>query len=285
MGIGQWLALSKFTVLDFGAPINAQSKWLIILATIAIGFAGYIINDYYDQEIDKINRPKRNLFEKGLFKKGGIVVYILLNLFGLFLGLFLSYKLLILNAVCVVLLFLYSKYFKGLAVVGNLVAALLQALVFMPCLFYLDFSSAVFPGIHLSTSSFLMAFLVLIMLFAFLTAWFREWVKDIEDKEGDAASSLKTAPLVFSPNFNRTALLIISVLLAFLVVGFTIALTLDDFYKGDSVLVYFYAFLIVPLSVRAIVMLKNAQEKADWSKLSSWLKMLMLAGVLSIGIL
>ncbi|MFY0672010.1 MAG: UbiA family prenyltransferase [Bacteroidia bacterium] len=279
MGLAQWLSLSAFTYY------NVQSKLQIIVATVVIGFAGYIINDYFDQEIDKINRPDKNLFLKKRFRKWGFLIYGVLNLFGLAIGFLLDYKLLILFVAVIFLLLLYSWLFKGKAIIGNFIAALIQAAVFVPCFFFIDHSSPITPGIHFSLNEFNIWFLTTITGFAFLTAFFREWVKDIEDKEGDKSQGLATAAIIFSVNANKMALKVIAGLLILLVAAFTVMLFNQEFYQEGGVLTYFYLFLILPLSIRSLMMVIKQKEHAEWSRLSQWLKMLMLAGVLSIGII
>jgi 4-hydroxybenzoate polyprenyltransferase len=277
MGLAQWLSLSVFTLYNF------HSKLLIIAATVLIGFAGYIINDYFDQEIDKINRPDKNLFLKANFKKWGLLIYCVLNLMGLAIGFLVNYELLILFGAIEVALMLYSWLLKGKAIIGNLVAALTQAAVFAPCLLNGEFM--VFHRYNWNPfESINPGFAIMITVFAFITAFFREWVKDIEDREGDKSQGLKTSAIIFSENANRLALKVIAVLLILLVSVFTILLFNKEFYSG-GVLIYFYLFLILPLSIRSLIMVVKLKEHEEWAKLSQWLKMLMLAGVLSIGIL
>jgi 4-hydroxybenzoate polyprenyltransferase len=281
MGLAQWLSLSAFT------SYNLQSKLLIITATVLIGFAGYIINDYFDKEIDKVNRPDKNLFLKPKFKKWGLLIYGVLNLIGLAFGFILDYKLLILFVAVEAALYLYSRLLKGKAIIGNLVAALIQAAVFAPCIIE---SSDYLATLKIENVEkfqelrFNSQFIVMITVFAFITAFFREWVKDIEDMEGDKSQGLKTSAITFSENANRLALKVIAVLLILLVSTFTILLFNKEFYSG-GVLTYFYLFLILPLSIRSLIMVVKLKEHEEWAKLSQWLKMLMLAGVLSIGIL
>lgn len=279
MGLAQWLSLSAFTLYNF------HSKLLIIAATVLIGFAGYIINDYIDQEIDKINRPDKNLFLKANFKKWGLLIYGVLNLMGLAIGFLINYELLTLFGAIEVALLLYSWLLKGKAVIGNFTAALIQAAVFFPCLITSsDVAFSIIPGWHTPIYTIEAIFLHVIILFAFLTAFFREWVKDIEDREGDESQGLKTSAIIFSENANRLALKAVAVLLILLVSAFTILLFNKEFFSG-GVLSYFYLFLILPLSLRSLIMVIKQKEHEEWAKLSQWLKMIMLAGVLSIGII
>jgi len=46
--------------------------FLLVLCTVFVAAAGYIINDYYDVKIDLINKPKRVVLGKVLHKYFGV---------------------------------------------------------------------------------------------------------------------------------------------------------------------------------------------------------------------
>src|SRR5215207_3875779 len=77
---------------------------LLILATVCIAAAGYIINDYFDLNIDQVNKPQKNVVDKIIHRRWAIVWHFVLNFVGIVLTVFavgLSYWYLILaNLVC-----------------------------------------------------------------------------------------------------------------------------------------------------------------------------------------
>lgn len=277
MALGQWLMLR---LLQLG---TTEQMLAIIISTAIVAFAGYIINDYFDFEIDAVNRPGRNLFLRKFFQQKGLAFYAVLNLLALVFAFSVNSYLLWLNFICAALLFVYSKWLKKAPFAGNLVVALMQAAVFLPVLIF-DENSLSISGSKEAVWSFNEVFYWFILFFAFLTGWLREWVKDIEDSEGDKLAEAKTAAIMLPLKSSRLILSVLSVIVIVGVAAFTFALLNKTFYHTGGVLNYYYLFLMLPISIRSLVMLLRAQEKNDWYKLSTWLKIVMLAGVMSIGI-
>lgn len=279
IGILQYLGSQLF----WDAP-GKDIVWVIV-ATVAIAYAGYIINDFYDQEIDKKNRPGKNLFEKSFYKKHGLKVYVLLNIVGIGIATIFSIRMLILHILCVALLYVYAAFFKGKPFIGNLLVAGMQAAVLLSLWFAVDsrgqsaerlLSNAGSEATHF--------FFSLMMGFSFLTGWIREWIKDMEDREGDGDAQLRTAALILSEKTNRYLIAFLCLALSIGIGAFTLSLHLNVWTGFRDVLNYYYLFLMFPICVRAFLMVLRAKERADWSKLSQWLKIIMLAGVLSLGI-
>jgi 4-hydroxybenzoate polyprenyltransferase and related prenyltransferases len=44
---------------------------LLILASVLIAAAGYIINDYFDLNIDQVNKPERTIIDKAIKRRWG----------------------------------------------------------------------------------------------------------------------------------------------------------------------------------------------------------------------
>lgn len=281
MGFGQWLAFRTF------AGVDPLVVWEVILGTCAVAFGGYIINDFYDQKIDEINRPGRSLFIRPFFKKYGLLVYALANVLGLGLGALVGPYILILNLVCTVFLFIYSAFFKRVAVVGNLLVAIMQALVFVPVLLVEDAQAmSIISDWPTAISSFKPLFLIGILSFAFLTGWIREWAKDMEDENGDGEQGAKTAAIIWSYSLNKKLLGLLCAALVLGVAGATACLYNAELAGelASGVLGYYFLFLLLPLSIRAFIKVLKAKEQSDWTKLSQWMKMIMLAGILAMGV-
>src|SRR5947209_4655249 len=101
---------------------------LLILGSVFIAAAGYIINDYFDLNIDKINKPEKNVVDRIIHRRWAIIWHLLLSFAGLILtafGVGLHYWYLVLaNLACIILLWLYSTSFKRQLLIGNLVISL-----------------------------------------------------------------------------------------------------------------------------------------------------------------
>ncbi|NQV38266.1 MAG: UbiA family prenyltransferase [Candidatus Marinimicrobia bacterium] len=139
------------------------------------------INDYYDYEIDKINRPDRPLSSGMLTKKTGLLIAISLFILGTLLAIQLNtIAMLIAILLAMPILIFYTIGLKNRPLIGNMAVALILGLVFI-------FAGAVFESI---------AIMIVPAVLAFLLTFLREVIKDVEDMEGDNKMGLRTFPIV-----------------------------------------------------------------------------------------
>ena len=115
----------RFSHLDFA---------LLVLSTVLIAAAGYVINDYFDTRTDRINRPERVVIDKGIKRRVAMALHILFNFIGIGLGFYLGYKagvykLGLIHAFSAGLLWFYSTDFKKQFLIGNIIVSLLTASV------------------------------------------------------------------------------------------------------------------------------------------------------------
>lgn len=143
--------------------------------------SGNIINDYYDIEADRINRPSRILPSEIVLPTTAVLFYLAFNVAALILSLLLSLELFVIAFITVTLLFLYSYGLKNIPLVGNAVIAFLTGLAFI-------FGSVIVGNI---LCGFIPA------LFAFMINFMRELVKDIEDIDGDKTAGFSTYPIKY----------------------------------------------------------------------------------------
>src|SRR5689334_19350354 len=64
---------------------NTKRLVLLILASVFIAAAGYIINDYFDLNIDRINKPGRIVIDKIINRRWAIIWHLLLSFLGVVL--------------------------------------------------------------------------------------------------------------------------------------------------------------------------------------------------------
>lgn len=254
---------------------------LLLAASVFIAAGGYIINDYFDLNIDQINKPKRIVIDKVIGRRWAIVWHLALSFAGVVVTAFavgLHYWYLILaNIFCVALLWLYSTSFKRQLLIGNLVISLLTAWTIL--VFFFAFSAP--HNAFNTTNQLSVKFFRLAMLysgFAFVISLIREAVKDMEDIKGDARYGCKTLPIVVG---IRTAKLYsaiwISVLLA--------TLAILQFYVlqfGWWPSVVYAVFLVIAPLCYALQKLRKAYRTKDFAALSSLTKWIMLTGILSM---
>lgn len=257
-----------------------QLIWLIV-ASVFIASAGYIINDYFDLNIDRINKPKKNVVDSVISRRWVILWHFLLSAAGILATAiavsFQKWYLIIANIVCVMLLWLYSTSFKRQLLIGNFVIAILTSWTVLILFFSKVSFQAAFGNTDLDTAKyFRVAFLY--GGFAFIITLIREAIKDVEDIEGDRRYGCKTLPIIAGITTTKvyTAVWIL-VLIAALVV---LQLYILQFQWWWAI-VYTSLFVILPLLYLFVVHYK-ARTSSDFARLSSITKWITLTGILSM---
>jgi 4-hydroxybenzoate polyprenyltransferase len=254
---------------------------LLILASVFIAAAGYIINDYFDLNIDQVNKPAKNVVDRIIHRRWAIIWHLALSFFGVVLtalAVGLSYWYLILaNTACVGLLWFYSTSFKKQLLVGNIVISLLTAWTILIFFFAFSYPDDAFNTRNeTSVKFFRLAFLY--AGFAFIISLVREAIKDIEDMEGDARYGCKTLPIVAGV---RTTKLYAAIWIAVLIAALAILQVYVLQFGWWPSVVYAALLVIFPL-LSTFLKLRKAVSVADFAKLSSTTKWIMLTGILSM---
>jgi 4-hydroxybenzoate polyprenyltransferase len=185
--------------------LNLNDFLLLSASSVLIAAAGYIINDYFDLHIDRINKPDKVVVEKIIKRRWAIIWHWVLSGIGVIIGFYLSWKIRNIfigptNLACVLLLWLYSTTFKKKLLIGNILISLLTAWV-IGVLYLAEFRLHRFvdPQFHNALSR-VYKFTVVYSSFAFISSLVREVIKDMEDMEGDERYGCRTMPLVWGLN-------------------------------------------------------------------------------------
>lgn len=238
--------------------------WLLSAGTLSIAAAGYIINDLLDILADSINKPDKNVIGKGMTRRNAIILCYGLNIFAMIAGFLISPLFLLIFGLIIGLLILYSFFMKNIALAGNFLIALLLGFTVM--VVWIREPETGFTVVFFYAS------------FSFLTGLFREIVKDIEDMEGDASAGAYTLPVVMGIPRTKVFAFTISGLVYLAIIYFVTLL----FIEGNYLLaVYFILFVFVPLTVINI-QFRTAVNKADYSKISRYMKVLIFSGLISM---
>ncbi len=252
--------------------------FLFVLDTIIITLSGNIINDIEDYEIDLINRSESVFVSKFISVKNAWKLYWLVVTSGFLLALYLAFyvdklPLVLIYPGAVSMLYFYSRSFKKLPAIGNLVVSVFCSGVAAIILFA---EKDAFQLLNSDNKKNVLIAFGAYALFAFLTTFYREIIKDLEDKEGDAARGCKTLPIVLGEkNTKLIAFFVGLVLVAFM---FYISLGFYIYSLHPLLWVYNIIFIILPM-VYLLVLNIKAKEKKDYHKISSLMKLLMLAGL------
>lgn len=279
------ILLPSFNGRDISYANALRSVWfyLLSLSSVLIAAAGYIINDYFDLNIDRVNKPDRLVVDKIIRRRWTILWHWILSGLGVLIGAYVSLKIrnpsvALGNFGCVVLLWFYSTTFKRRLLIGNVLISLMTAWVIL-VLYVAEFKLAVFrdPVYHQMLSR-LFKFASLYGGFAFIISLIREVVKDIEDMDGDARYGCRTMPIVWGVNaakvFAATWLVVL--------IG---SLAVIQFYvlqNGWWLIPPYCAILIIAPLIWILRKLYKAGTAAEYHLLSNYIKGVMLAGILSM---
>jgi len=259
--------------------------YLLVTASVFIAAAGYIINDYFDINIDQINKPHKMVVEKIINRRWAILLHWIITTIGLIISLYISFKtsavVIVVNILCTLLLWSYSTTFKKKLLSGNIIISALTAwtvlVVYFATNHSYNFSASLSSDISLGIKR-IFKFAMLYGSFAFIISLVREVVKDIEDMEGDARYSCKTMPIVWGVQSSKVFAGVWLVVL----IG---ALFIIQFYAFQLGWVYtaLYCFLLVALPLIWIInKLYEAQNTPQYHQISGIIKLVMLTGILSM---
>ena len=265
-----------------------MSLWefaLLVAAVLLTAMGGYVINDLKDMQTDALNKPGKNTFETTFTGKQGWIFYWIFTIGGILAGSLLSFLLgkgsySLIFILTAGLLWFYATRYQCQPLVGNLVVAFLSAfsfgLVWLYELMALQGQSVQVDHNALMTVN---ALVLIYMGFAFLISLLREVVKDIEDVEGDKKTGCLTLPVAYGTKKAKNIALIVNLSGLFASFGFQ-----WFFYKNGFNVLFLFFFLVDMLFGFVFLKLINASRKEHFSRLSLWIKLLMVAGVLSMGL-
>jgi 4-hydroxybenzoate polyprenyltransferase len=256
---------------------------LLSLSCVLIAGAGYIINDYFDLNIDRVNKPEKLVVEKIIKRRWAIIWHWILSGIGVLIGFYISWKIRNIfvgtsHVLTVVMLWFYSTTFKRKLLIGNIIISLLTAWVIL-VLYLCEFKVHTFvhPVFHQVLSR-IYKLAVLYAGFAFIISFVREVVKDIEDMQGDAAYNCRTMPIVWGVNVSKV---FVTTWLIVLILSIAILQFYILQYKWWWVIAYSVLFIIIPL-VLILRDLYRANIPSDYHRLSTLIKGVMLTGILSL---
>ena len=262
--------------------INLSEKlfYLLVLASVCIAAAGYIINDYFDENIDQVNKLAKVIVGKFIKRRIAILLHAIFSFIGLMLSIYIGYRLRnpfipFFNFVAIFLLIVYSSTFKKKILIGNIIISLLTAwtiLVLTLAEYRFRISPQDIVWHRLLKMSFIYAG------FAFIISLIREVIKDMEDMEGDIRYGCKTMPIIWGLPVSKVFTAVWIVVLG----GMLVAIQIYVIQLGWWVsALYSFLLIIVPL-IWVLKKLYTASTSSDFHRLSSAIKLIMLAGIVSM---
>ncbi len=282
--------LFHITVLDtilhplgLGAVIEGWNFIFLVVASVLIAAAGYIINDYFDINIDQVNKPRGNVVDAVVPRRWAMALHFVLSGMGLLFSAYIAWRtglwyILFGNFICVLLLFGYSVSLKRKLLVGNIIISLLTAwVILIICIAEIKIATLISPAVA-EASNKIIRIGILYAAFAFISSLIREAVKDIEDLQGDQKYGCRTMPIIWGVNATKVYVAVWLVVILALLVILQIYVFRFEWWWAMA---YSIVFIITPL-VLLFFRLFKAQNQKDYHQLSNWTKLVMLSGILSM---
>ncbi len=254
--------------------------YLLVFASVCIAAAGYIINDYFDVNIDLVNKPAKLVIDRYIKRRWAIVLHIIFSFTGFILSCYVGYKLGNLyipffNLLSVIALWFYSTTFKKKLLIGNVLISLLTAWVIL-ILTVAEYNFTItrhdIYWQRLVKLSFIYAG------FAFIISLIREVIKDMEDMPGDVKYDCKTMPIVWGLQVSKVFVAVWIVVLAISIAAIQVYVIQLGWWLSA---LYSLVAIILPLLV-VLRKLYFAQTQKDFHKLSTVVKLIMFTGILSM---
>jgi 4-hydroxybenzoate polyprenyltransferase len=275
--------IPKLRMHELEPVLNNLHFALLVICTMIIAAGGYIINDIYDYNIDRINKPDRQTLGRHLSLRMAMRYYFFVLGNGLIISLYLAWyvenlMLAGLYLIAVLSLWLYSKVLKRTALGGNFFVGLFCAFTAIIVAFaeretiinvlegnWYDFKDLVFQfGIF--------------SLFAFFSTLFREIVKDIEDIEGDKINNCHTLPIAYGIPFAKNVATSVNIILFIILLYLFIIFLRESLYWRS---LYLALFIIAPVLISEFL-LRKARSRKQFHFLSQFSKYIMFSGIFLI---
>jgi 4-hydroxybenzoate polyprenyltransferase len=272
-----------FNQISLNGSFHQVDLFLFVLTTVCITAGGYILNDMIDVATDRINKPHTRIIEVQINFKTAEFLYGIITLLGAFIALYLAIErneitYWFLYPTSVFLLFVYSKWLKGIPLLGNILISLFCGAV--PGIFYLSENVGFEKLSRLDPTTFkrVMTILDAYILFAFLTNLFREIVKDLQDEAGDKQAKIRTAAVVWGiKNTKKIAFFVGFATSGSIFYTFTRPMLFNIPYLFFSQLLFIQAPLCYSLFV-----LGRAKKSGAFRKTGIWIKVIMILGLILI---
>jgi 4-hydroxybenzoate polyprenyltransferase len=255
--------LSAIFVFAPNKPLSSvlfdYKLWALVFATASVVAGGYIINHFYDEGKDTINRPIKTQIDTFISQQTKLYSYFILNFLGLGFGLFVSWRAGLFFSVYIFMIWLYSHKLKRYPLTGFFSGALLTILPFFAVFaYYKNFSQVIFA--HAG--------------FLFFVLLIRELIKDLENLKGDMLFNYETIVVKYGEHFTR---LLVSLIVLLTLIPIYLLLQ----YPEIGYMKIYFAFAIVLLTMVGVLVWFSTNKKR-YVFLHNLLKLIIVTGVLSL---
>ncbi len=274
----------------FGIAVGSTNITFILLifSVLLIAAGGYIVNDIFDEVIDRVNKPDQMLIGIKISHFKAWLYYWLLTGCGIISGFILAILAMkpffgMIFVLMSIILFLYSTWYKRQLITGNILVSFSTAMVLVTTWI---FETIFIDTILIENSDLQLVineislFVYVYSFFAFCTSLLREIVKDMEDIRGDEAAGCKTIPIYFGLSISKSIVFVLVLLLMIAVASWQYLLLIKGFVICSS-----FLFLTQLISSICLFKLLKADDQISFHRLSFLLKILMISGIASLTVL
>ena len=231
---------------------------LILCSSLSIA-SGYIINNFYDQKKDIINKPIKSKIDDVVKKSTKLYFYFILNFVVIFFASIISLRAVIFFSVYIFFLWFYSHKLKRLLFLGNLFYSLLTITPFFAILLY-------YKNIDLIIAAY--------ALFLFFILLLKDITKDLKNLVGDFTENYQTIPVAFGEDFSRIMISLITFINVILIINLFINFS-------DGYMNIYYGISLILLLIFTIKLYKS-KKVSDYLELHNLLRLIIGLGVFSI---
>lgn len=256
--------LSPMLILVISDASEDEVAWgIALLSGIVAAFVcagANVINDIFDLEIDRINKPHRVIASGAMSLMAARRYYVFLTGSAVILSAWINWAVFGIVVFSVLLLYYYSVYLKRTPIWGNLTVCFFTSVNFLAGGMAFDQTEhAWYPA-----------------LFTFLFQFGRELLKDVEDIEGDRVGGANTFPVLYGV---RASLLIVT--LSFIILSIAMYWPYHTGFYGK-----WYALIVLiglmPLIVAVTFMMWRDTSALKIRRLNQLLKLAMFIGLFAI---
>lgn len=233
-----------------------------IFGSVLIAAAGYLQNNFLDQEVDQLNGKKTKFNLTPGFTRGAFVILNVMAL--LFLFVFKWRGVVLFGVAPILMLLLYNFYLKKIGLVGNVLVAFLASYQLMG-LIVCDLPI----GDQVFWNSTIFQYVLFLLGSSFLIMLSREIVKDIEDQEGDSQMKYKTLPIIIGQKASKVLAGVLILVTLFYFISFIAQNEIGSWFS------YLFAFFILLILLVAFFSIVKSKQKEDFSEVSFLLKVAM----------
>lgn len=235
----------------------------IVLAGALAVAGGYIINAFYDQEKDLINKPTRTLMERMVGQHTKLSLYFILNFLSVIVASYVSFRAVLFFSIYIFMMWFYSHRIKKIVLVGNIVSGILSIIPFFAIfVYYHNFQKIIF--VHA-------AFLYYLLLA-------KDFVKDLQNIKGDFALGYHTIATDYGERSSKQLITVF--------IGLTLVCIyfLTAFPDTGSMKYYFILTAIILLGGFLPILWKG-RTQIHYAFLRNLLKVIIVVGVFCIALI